>query len=101
MDLLQSITLVAPEELLSISGLILLLCAAWRGDRASRPISWLAIAVLVVASAMVAPALCSGASGPATEAFFGQFRADAFASLRQAADLCLGHRRFGNCACLF
>ena len=80
MDLLQSLTLVAPEELLSISGLILLLCAAWRGDRAARPISWLAIAVLVVASAIVAPALCSGASGPATEAFFGQFRADAFAS---------------------
>ena len=29
---------------------------------------------------MVAPALCTGASGPATEAFFGQFRADAFAA---------------------
>jgi NADH-quinone oxidoreductase subunit N len=80
MDLLQSLILVAPEELLSVAGLILLLCAAWRGDRAARPISWLAIAVLVVASAMIAPALCSGASGPVTEAFFGQFRADAFAS---------------------
>ena len=80
MDWSHSLTLVAPEELLSISGLILLLCAAWRGDKASRPISWLAVAVLAVAAAMVAPALCSGASGPATEAFFGQFRADAFAA---------------------
>jgi NADH-quinone oxidoreductase subunit N len=80
MDWSHSLTLVAPEELLSISGLILLLCAAWRGDKASRPISWLAVAVLAVAAAMVAPALCTGASGPATEAFFGQFRADAFAS---------------------
>ena len=80
MDWLHSLRLTAPEELLSIAGLILLLCAAWRGDKASRPISWLAVAVLVVASAMVAPALCSGASGPATEAFFGQFRADAFSA---------------------
>jgi len=80
MDWTQSLTLVAPEELLSVAGLILLLCAAWRGDKASRPISWLAVAVLVVASAMVAPALCGGASGQASEAFFGQFRADAFAS---------------------
>ena len=80
MDWSHSLTLVAPEELLSISGLILLLCAAWRGDKASRPISWLAVAVMAVAAAMVAPALCSGASGPATEAFFGQFRADAFAA---------------------
>jgi NADH-quinone oxidoreductase subunit N len=80
MDWTQSLTLTAPEELLSISGLILLLCAAWRGDKASRPISWLAVAVLAVAAAMVAPALCSGASGATTEAFFGQFRADAFAS---------------------
>ncbi len=80
MDLLHSLTLVAPEQLLSIAGLILLLCAAWRGDRASRPISWLAVGVLAVAAMMVAPVLCSGASGAATEAFFGQFRADAFAA---------------------
>ncbi len=80
MNLLHSLTMVAPEQLLSISGLILLLCAAWRGDGASRPISWLAVAVLFVAGLMVAPALCGGANGTATEAFFGQFRADAFAA---------------------
>jgi NADH-quinone oxidoreductase subunit N len=80
MDLANSLALVAPEILLSVSGLILLLAAAWGGDKAARPISWLAIGVLVVAGIMAAPALCSGASGLETVAFLGQLRADAFAS---------------------
>ena len=80
MDWSQSLRLVAPEELLSISGLVLLLVAAWAGDKASRAISWAAVAVLAVCAVLVAPALCSGASGPDTIAFYGQFRADAFAS---------------------
>jgi len=80
MDWSQSLRLIAPEETLSIAGLILLLIAAWGGDKASRLISILAVAALVAATAIVAPALCSGAMGPDTSAFFGQFRADAFAS---------------------
>ena len=76
----QSLRLIAPEEVLSIAGLVLLLVAAWAGDRASRAITWIAVAVLAVAAALVAPALCSGAAGPDTVAFLGQFRADAFAS---------------------
>jgi NADH-quinone oxidoreductase subunit N len=80
MDWSQSLRLIAPEETLSIAGLILLLMAAWGGDKASRIISILAVAALVAASVMVAPALCSGAMGPDTQAFFGQFKADAFAS---------------------
>ncbi len=80
MDWQQSLRLVAPEELLSISGLVLLLVAAWAGDRASRAISIAAVAVLVACAALVTPALCGGAMGPETSAFFGQYRADAFAS---------------------
>ena len=80
MDWVQSLRLIAPEETLSIAGLVLLLVAAWGGDKASRMISLLAVAALVAAMALVAPALCDKAMGPDTVAFFGQFRADAFAS---------------------
>ena len=80
MDWSQSLRLIAPEETLSIAGLVLLLVTAWGGDKASRLISILAVAALVAASALVAPALCGGAMGPDTSAFFGQFYADAFAS---------------------
>jgi len=80
MDFLASLRLVAPELLLSVSGLILLLAAAWSGTKAARAISVIAVGVLVAAAFMVAPALCAGASGIDTAAFGGQFRADAFAS---------------------
>ena len=80
MDWSASLTLVAPETLLSVSGLILLLVAAWSGDRQARGITWLAIAVLFGAGLMVAPALCGSAMGGGTYAFQDQFRADAFAS---------------------
>jgi NADH-quinone oxidoreductase subunit N len=80
MDWSASLRLVAPEELLSIAGLVLLLVAAWSGDKASRLISWLSLAALAGAAVLVAPALCSGAMGADTEAFMGQYRGDAFAS---------------------
>jgi NADH-quinone oxidoreductase subunit N len=80
MDWSHSLRLAAPEELLSVSGLILLLIAAWAGDKASRAISIASVAVLVACAFLVAPALCGGASGPDTIAFFGQYRADAFAA---------------------
>ncbi|HVR89592.1 MAG TPA: NADH-quinone oxidoreductase subunit NuoN [Novosphingobium sp.] len=80
MDWQQSLRLVAPEELLSTAGLVLLLVAAWAGDKASRALSIAAVAVLVACAVMVAPALCSGAMGVETSAFYGQYRADAFAS---------------------
>ena len=80
MDWSHSLRLAAPEELLSLSGLILLLVAAWSGDKASRLISVLSVAVLVACAFFVAPVLCSGAAGPDTIAFHGQYRADAFAA---------------------
>ena len=80
MDWSHSLRLIAAEQTLSIAGLALLLVAGWAGDKAARLISILSVAALVGAMALVAPALCGGAAGPETSAFFGQFRADAFAS---------------------
>ena len=79
MDLQHSLWLIAPEEVLSLAGLALLLVAAWGGDRFARGISILSVATLVAAGFLVAPALWSGAAGPDTIAFDGQFTADAFA----------------------
>jgi len=80
MDFAHSLRLVAPEETLSVAGLILLLVSAWCGDKAARALSIAAVAVLVGCMFLVAPALCSGAMGPDFSAFSGQYRADAFAS---------------------
>jgi NADH-quinone oxidoreductase subunit N len=79
-DWSQSLRLIAPEELLSIAGLVLLLVAAWSGDKAARAIGWISVAVLAVCAALVAPALCSAAQGPQTVAFGGLFVADAFSA---------------------
>jgi NADH-quinone oxidoreductase subunit N len=79
MDFEHSLTLVAPEIVLSLSGLVLLLAAAWLGDRASRGIAIASCFALGAAFFLVAPAVCGGAVGPDTIAFDGQFTADAFA----------------------
>ena len=80
MELSRSLMLLAPELLLAVTGLVLLLAAAWGGDKAARGISIAAVTALAAAGFLTAPALCGGLAGPDVEAFFGQFRADAFAS---------------------
>src|SRR5687768_1489028 len=79
MDFTASLALIVPEIVLSLSGLALLLVAAWAGDRSSSLVSMLACVVLGACFFLVAPAVCAGAAGPDTVAFGGQFRADAFA----------------------
>jgi NADH-quinone oxidoreductase subunit N len=79
MDFAASLALIAPEIVLSLSGLVLLLVAAWAGDKASSAISILGCVALGACFFLVAPAVCAGAAGPDTVAFYGQFRADAFA----------------------
>ena len=79
MDFAASLALVAPEIVLSLSGLVLLLVAAWAGDRSASAISVLGCVALGACFFLVAPVVCSGAAGPDTVAFSGQFRADAFA----------------------
>lgn len=81
MDFSSSLLLILPELVLAISGLVLVLAAAWLGDRASRGISIAACVALGAAFFLAAPTVGSGASGPETIAFLGQFRADAFAGL--------------------
>jgi NADH-quinone oxidoreductase subunit N len=94
MDFQSSLVLIAPELLLSVSGLALLLAAAWLGDAYARAISIASVAALVGAAVLAAPALWSGAMGPDTVAFSGQFRADSFAAFTKlliypAAAACL------------
>jgi len=81
MELAASLWLVAPEILLGTSALLLVLVAAWGGDRASRFISIASCFALGAAFFLVAPAVCAGAAGPDTVAFYGQIRADAFAGM--------------------
>jgi len=81
MDFVQSFRLAAPEVFFSLSGLALLLAAAWfRSDAAARVITWLAAAVLAAGAAIIAPTLLAGATGPDTLAFSGLFAATAFAA---------------------
>ena len=77
--LLTSLGLIGPEEILSATGLVTLLIAAWAGDKSARAISAIGCVALAVCFALTARAVCAGAGGPDTLAFGGQFAADAFA----------------------
>ena len=79
MDFATSLRLIAPELVLSLSGLVMLLVAAWAGDKSARTLSVIGCVVLGAAFALTAPLVCAGADGPDTLAFGGQFSADAFA----------------------
>src|SRR6478609_6300941 len=79
MDYAASLALIAPEIVLSLAALALLLVAAWGGDKTSSAISIIGCFVLGACFFLVAPSVCAGAAGPDTVAFGGQFRADAFA----------------------
>jgi len=75
MDYTNSLLMTLPEIVLSIGALVLMMAAAWGGQAAARSISWTAIAVLAGAAiALFGPASSGG------EAFYGLYRADAFAA---------------------
>lgn len=80
MNWASSLRLVAAEEFLSVSGLVLLLVCAWAGDKSARLVTWLAVAALAVAGVLVAPALFGGVFGAEASAFYGQYAADSFSS---------------------
>src|SRR5690606_13940014 len=67
--------LVLPELILTGAGLVLMIAAAWAGDRAAPALTWLAILALA-AAAVFLPSL----SAPGGTAFAGLFAADAFAA---------------------
>lgn len=80
MDFAHSLAAISGEELISTASLVLLLWAAWGGDKASRAISVAAIAVLAAAAALAIPVLNAGVGGQAALAFGGHLRIDAFAA---------------------
>ncbi len=84
MDFASSFALIAPELLLAGAGLLLLLVAAWAGDKASTIVSVIAGIVLFGAGLLLVPGLHDGVMGPDTEAFGGLLRVDAFALFAKA-----------------
>ncbi|HTH27367.1 MAG TPA: NADH-quinone oxidoreductase subunit NuoN, partial [Sphingobium sp.] len=72
---MASLLAVGPELVLTAAGLILLMVAAYVGDRATVAVSWLAVIALGVAGAMLAvPGAIAGT------VFEGLYRGDAFAA---------------------
>ena len=72
---MASLLMTAPELVLTASGLVLLMVAAYAGDGSARIVGWLSIAALLSAGLT----LC-GIAGHGGEAFDGLYRADAFSS---------------------
>ena len=71
----ESLLLTLPELVLTAGALVLMMAAAWGGDRSARLLTWLAVATLAGA-AFAVPGI-SGAGGPA---FDGLFVGDSFAA---------------------
>lgn len=84
MDFHASFMLVAPELLLTAAGLVLLLVAAWGGDKLARPIAIMAAAALFGAGIMTVPGLHSGVDGADTYAFGTLMKVDSFALFAKA-----------------
>jgi len=84
MDFHASFQLVMPELLLTAAGLILLLVAAWGGDKVARTVIALAVLALFGAGLMLVPGLHVGADGPDTYAFGTLMKVDSFALFAKA-----------------
>jgi NADH-quinone oxidoreductase subunit N len=78
--MLQSLALTLPELILSTAALILMLGAAWGGDRSARFITWLAIAAFVIAAIFI-----PGYHGGRALGFHGLFVSDSFATFSKVA----------------
>jgi NADH-quinone oxidoreductase subunit N len=76
MSLADTLFWAIPELLLAIGGMALLIAGVFAGDKSSRAISTMAIALLL-AALMIVVALNGG---PAQDLFGGAFRIDAFSS---------------------
>ncbi len=73
--LLQSLSLTLPELILSTAALILMLAAAWGGDRSAKVVTWLAIIAFVVAAIFI-----PGYHGGRALGFHGLFISDSFST---------------------
>jgi NADH-quinone oxidoreductase subunit N len=75
MDYAANLVMTLPELVLTVGALALMMIAAWGGQESTRLVSWTAVAVLIGALiALGGPASSGGA------AFYGLYRADAFAA---------------------
>ena len=75
MDYAANLAMTLPEVVLGLGAIALMLAAAWGGPSSTRAVSWTAVAVLAGA--------CLALTGPASsggQAFYGLYRADAFAA---------------------
>jgi NADH-quinone oxidoreductase subunit N len=70
----NGLVISAPEVILASGAIVLMLVAAWRGDKATVPIGWAAVLLLVAAGVML-----TGPAGHAGTAFDGLYSGDAFA----------------------
>ena len=73
--MLNDFLLILPEEIVSAVAMLLMLVAAWAGDRSGPALTWLAVLTLGVAAAFL-----PGLLGPGGSAFDGLFIADRFAA---------------------
>jgi NADH-quinone oxidoreductase subunit N len=71
----QSLLLTLPEIILTIGALVLMMAAAWGGDKSARLLTWIAVATLAGAAVAV-----PGISTPGGTAFAGLFIGDSFAA---------------------
>ena len=84
MDFASSFDLVRSEIVLTIAGLVLLLCAAWGGDKIARHSAIAAAAILFTAGVLLIPGLHFGVDGPDTYAFGTLMKVDSFALFSKA-----------------
>ncbi len=75
MDYISSFALSVPEEILSAGAIVLMLVAAWTGDKAARAIGYASVLLLAAAAVALIGAPSSGTLG-----YSGAFHADAFAA---------------------
>ncbi|MDN3645326.1 NADH-quinone oxidoreductase subunit NuoN [Pontixanthobacter aestiaquae] len=80
MDFLLSFQLSAPEIILSVAGLALLMVAAFAGNKSAKTVTYLAIAALVAASAVVIELFTNEALSLGADAWSGLYRMDAFSN---------------------
>lgn len=73
--------LTAPEVILSVSSLVLLLVAAWGRERSASLVSILSVTALFAASAVSLNYLFGASFSEGGDAFYGQYRMDRFAEL--------------------
>ncbi|TRD12551.1 NADH-quinone oxidoreductase subunit NuoN [Erythrobacter insulae] len=84
MDFAASFALIVPELILTVSGLALLMVAAWGGDKSGRFIAIAAVTAFFAAGFMLVPGLHFGTDGPETYAFGGLMQVDTFALFAKA-----------------